>query len=66
MDIIQFDKLDNGKAYAKKKAKAAAKHAASLESNLNATAKDMIDADRALKVANQNVKDIEAIMERRF
>ena len=67
-DLVEENqnKFQNDLFAAKKAAKAAVKYAASLESNLNATASDIINADRQAKLAEQTVEDIEAIIARRF
>lgn len=58
--------FDNALFQAKKAAKAAEKHLASLSSNPSATARQIIDAQDAVKVANAEVSQIEAIMAVRF
>jgi len=51
---------------AKKDVKSAQKTVDALEANPNASAQQIIDAARALKLAVANVEDITEIMDRRF
>lgn len=51
---------------AKKLAKAAAKVVEALESNVKASASDIITANRNLSLLEKNVSDIEEIIARRF
>jgi len=51
---------------AKKNARALVKYSKALEANVKATANDIIVAGRNAKLAEQNVEDIEAIINRRF
>lgn len=68
VDLVEENqnKFQNDLFAAKKEVKAAKKHAASLESNVNATAAQIIEAARNAKLAEQTVTDIEEIMARRF
>ena len=51
---------------AKKVAKAAAKFSASLEANVNATAADIITAERNVALTAKTVEDMQTIIDRRF